>query len=170
MSKYIVAALCLLLYAYIPAEAQKLTKNETDKFLKTKIKETSWEPLAVPFKNGLRCRVRSSNESLYIEFRIILHNSFLVTEGDKIYLLFDDDESMPVECVRGGVSKLDYDPAASFWYGEYLYKLTDEVKNKILNNHVVAARVSLGNEYVVFDKVKEKNSAKLRNAIQLVTK
>ncbi|WP_276135067.1 hypothetical protein [Polluticoccus soli] len=163
----------LLLIAFVfisgSVAGQEIARNETDKYLKVKVKETTWEALAMPFKNALRFRCKMLDDRLYVEFRVTLHQAFRVDEGDEVYLLLDNDESVPVICVRGGVANYDYAPSASFWYGDYLYKITDEQKQKFLEHKVVGARVDVGGEYVTFDKVKEKNAIKFQKALTLVT-
>lgn len=160
--------LALFCFAFT-ALGQKLERDEVDKYLKTKVKETSWEPLAMPFMNALRCRCTSADDKTYIELKITAHSGFRVDEGNKVYFLLDNEESLPLTCVRGGIAKYDYDPAASFWYGSFLYLVTEEDKKKLMEHKVTGARVDLADKYLTFDKVKEKNALKLQKALTLVS-
>ncbi len=164
MKNLLLAVILLPLFSY----SQELKRNEVDKYTKSYIKETTWEPLSIPFTRALRQRIKSINENNYIELRITLHSAFRVDEGDKVYFLFDNDESISLECVRGGVADYNYSTSSSFWWGDYLYKLSPEIITAIKKHLLTGVRIGMGSEYITFDKVKEKNAVKLRRAIQLI--
>lgn len=165
MKNYIAIALCALLISLTQASAQKLIRNETDRFLKVHVKETSWEVLIMPFRNALRQRIKSIDGKKYLELRVTLHGVFRIDEGDNAYFLFDNDKSIPIKCTRGAVAGFETD----YWYGDFLYEITPEWENAVLNSNLVAVRVELADEYKVFDNAKPKNAVKLRKALLLVT-
>ena len=118
----------------------------------------------MPFKNALRFRAKQIDDVSYIEFRITTHNAFSISSGDFSYLLFDDDVSLKIECVRGGMANYEGD----YWYGDYLFKISDEIYEKVKTNYLTAARINMNTGYVTFEKVKEKNAIKFRKAIEMV--
>lgn len=150
------------------AAAQKITKNETDKFTKSRIIETSWEPIKIKFVNALRGRIRYINGGKYLEVSITLHDVFRVDEGDVLYLLFDDSLSEPIKCIRGGVADYNSYKGSSYWNCTALYRLDNDIIRLINNHNLTGVRITMADEYYVFDEVKLKNAEKLRKAIGLI--
>lgn len=163
--------LCLIIPIILPiiCEGQKIVKNENDKFLKVNIIETSWEPIKVQFVNALRFRIQSIDGKKRIEFMPTFHSVYRVDEGDLVYLLFDNDLSISLKCIRGGVANPNTYKGSTYWNGHFLYELSSEAEDAISKYDLVAVRISLGDEYYVFDDVKSKNAGKLRQALMLVS-
>lgn len=146
---------------------QKITKNEVDKFTKNTIKETSFEVLAMPFKNALRFSIRSVNDDIYIRFRVSLHQAFRIDEGDYAYLALENGTSIQLKCTKGGLA--DYlSGVGSLWVCDGSFEITKQDIEEIKQSRIIAARIDTGDYKVEFDKVKPKNDEKLKKALSLI--
>lgn len=150
--------------------AQKLSRNEVDKFTKISVKETSWEALSRPFTRVLMQRVKSMDGNIYIEFSITYSSIFRVDLDDEVIFLLTSGKTVPVKCVRGGIPSYTYSKYGSHYNLHALYKLTEANINDLLSEKVTDVRLGMGNEFDTFDHIKEKNAEKLQKALILITK
>jgi hypothetical protein len=162
-------AVILLLVNHFMGHSQKIVRDDVDKYLKIKVKETSWKVLASGLFKTLQFRCKSIDGGEYIEFELTITDAFRVADGDKIYLLLDNDESLPLACEKGGVADYYIISRISYWYGSYLYYLGSLDKDKLLAHKVTGVRVDLAGKYVTFNHVGKKDASKMQKALQLIT-
>lgn len=163
--KLIIAFLCLL---PVFASAQKLERNEIDKYTKLSVKETSWFLLKMRFASQMSCRVKQINGQRFLDLSVSFPSVFRIDEGDKAYFLFDNDSTVQLECIKGHVADYIHTQYASHWNAKALYQLSDDDYNTLQRNTLIGVRIGLGDEYDTFDNIKEKNAGKFKRALSLI--
>lgn len=153
---------------YLSACAQKLERNEQDKYTKSDIKETSWFKLKTKFTQVLACRAKKINETRYLELSISMHEVFRYDEGDIAYLLLENGTTVEIKCIRGGVADYNYDKYATYWNGKYLFALTDSDFDNLKTNKLIGVRVNLGESYLTFEGIRGVNVERLQKALTLI--
>lgn len=162
--------LLFILFLPLISSAQKIERDEIDKFLKIRFIETSLEPLKVQFVNALRFRCKNIDGEKYIETLLTFNSVCRVDNGDRMFFLFNDSISIPLECDRGEVARYHYSKYGSYWTLNARYKLTKEAEDAIKRYNLTAIRVGMAGEYYVFEDIKLKNSEKLKKALVLVSR
>lgn len=162
----IIITVAFLFIAHIGL-GQKLIVNGVDKFTKNYVKETSLEVIAMPFINALRFRMKSIDGTKYVIFKLSIHDVFSIREGDPVFLLLANDNSIELRCNKGTIAE-KLSGSGNLWYGEGWYSITDDQMEKISASPIVAIRIDTGDSYVSFDKVKDKNYKKFIKAYSLI--
>lgn len=147
--------------------AQKLKINKYDKFLKKQVKETTWFRLDVKFSELLAARLKKIDSNSYIELSMSFHGAFHVNEGNTAIFLLDDESTITLACVRGGVSDYNYNKYASYWNGKFLYAITQDELEQFQKHILKGVRTAMGDEYMEW-AVKEKHAKMLQRAVELL--
>lgn len=144
--------------------AQKLVVNETDKFSKKAIKETSWMYVATQWKSALTVQARKVDEHTYLNFKVGLNSVFRVDEGEIMHILLSNDETLAIRCTNGEVA---YNKNGQ-WMAKSTYVLSASDIEKLKELSVAAIRVPIGsNEYTDFD-IKDRHSFDIAKSLKLL--
>lgn len=154
--------------------AQKLEKNEVDKFTKKSIKTTSWEKLIG--KGGMSSlytnfRLRKIDETIWFELKMMMNNKiYSILENDKIIFLFDNEETITlysnestVACKGCGAPGF----VGSEGYGTHTYyRLSHEAIDLFKKNTIKSVRIYNSESYVEGDT--EKANSSLLRCLELI--
>lgn len=156
--------LLVLMMMPISIYAQRIERDEVDKYTKAHIKETSWFILKMRFASQLSCRLKKINDNYRVELSVSYPAAFNVSEGNHIIMLFDDEVTIKLNCVRGGVGHYVYSKYASYWNEKLLYEISQSDMKLLTTKSLIGVRIELGGEYDEFEGIKEKNQIKLQSA------
>jgi len=154
------SSICLL--TTVETYAQKLEKDETDKFTKNVIKATSWEKLTG--KGGMSAlftnfRIKKVNEIIWFELKMMMNNEiYSISENNEIIFLFENNETLTlynnefqVACKGCGAPGF----VGSEGYGTHTYYiLTKEQINIFKKNIIKSVRIYNTDTYVEGDCTK----------------
>ncbi|MFM9008508.1 MAG: hypothetical protein ACKORE_08005 [Bacteroidota bacterium] len=166
--------LIALMYVTSTPNAQKLEKNEVDKFTKKSIKATSWEKLIG--KGGMSSlytnfRLRKIDETIWFELKMMMNNKvYSILENDQIIFLFDTEETLTlysnestVACKGCGAPGF----VGSEGYGTHTYyRLTKEAIEMFKKNTIKSVRIYNSETYVEGDT--EKANSALMRCLELI--
>ncbi|MEZ4721296.1 MAG: hypothetical protein R2813_05395 [Flavobacteriales bacterium] len=176
MAKLILSSFIILTAQLVLA--QKIKKDEVDKFLGTHIIETSWEPIFKEDKLGgskwWNVRIRKIDELMILDCKFIMNSSvfsvneksplmILFTNGDKVELYPDKFE---VTCEGCGATGNTYSGVPRLHVG---YKLTDTQQKSLNLLAVEAFRLYTADGYYE-GEVKSANASNISALINLVNK
>lgn len=140
----------------IMAMAQKIEKNEIDKFTKQRLVETKMETLAKfnkwkSFKadnTRLNIGVRFCNGEWLFPALIILDDCEKVIEGNGVLFLLDNGETIISTTAYTGIFESSQEPGSHLWmFNTVLYIDQDDV-DKLRNYKITDIRISvLGKNY-----------------------
>lgn len=162
--------LSFMMFVTFSLFAQKIKKNEIDRFTNTKVIETSTERLYSKtfmlsgFSDILECCVRKTGDSYTMPTNILTPDVVKFTENDGIIILLDNKETVILKTSYTGISGQPW--AKGYWF-ETCFELTPDQIEILKNNKVVAIRVSYLGGYYDYD-VKGKNQSKISKMIKLV--
>ena len=158
-------ALCIIFFC-INANAQKLKKNELDKFTKEHIKETSYENIwrNAMFGGLIEAKIRKSNDDITLWLYLHLTNSFIIGLDYKSYLLLQNDSSIILKCIAGTVGNA----SKHVWHGQAGYRISLEDAKALSESPLKAIRIDFGDKYDTYT-IKEHNATAIRDMLKLVT-
>jgi hypothetical protein len=165
----------LLLFLCSNVVGQKLVINKTDEFTGKKVKETSVESLAQPFKMSgytYKFSFKRINEDIYFNLRIMsLSNSvFAIKDGD-VLMLKTADTVIKLSNIEYSISKkggAGPGLSSSGSEGVSLYfPLTNESIEMIKNKPIVKVRLYTTNGYTEQD-VKTAADKRIKDALALI--
>lgn len=174
MKKYISIISILFLASINEISAQKLEKNEIDKFTKKSIKATSWEPLIG--KGGMSAlytnfRIRKIDEKVWFELKMMMNNEiYSILENDQIIFLFENESTLTlhnnestVACKGCGAPGF----VGSEGFGTHtIYKLTKEDIETFRMNKLIGVRIYNSESYVEGEITKA--NASLKKCLDLI--
>lgn len=168
--------LFLLLLSPAFANAQKLVKDETDRFTKEKVKETDWNKLVFKGMNAVRLMAKSANNKVSIDFKLAQHGNKVLTvqEGDYVMLLLDDDNSLKLKIAASSLSQTDLGQKRQNKNLDFesLFIPTDVLSDddvKALSSHnVKAIRIYLSNKAPMEFEVADKFHDAVKECVKLV--
>ena len=153
--------------------AQKIIKNEVDKYTKNHVITTSKEVL---YRNAItggwmKCSMSqknmtsSGNTYNILKLHFLRSSVFSISESGYLYLVLDNDESIKIKCLSGGVSRSS---------GKYesltaSYLLTEEQFDKLTEHDVLSMRIDLLDTYIARDLAKKRRPVITRCA-KLISK
>lgn len=144
--------------------AQRLLKNEFDKFNKWQVKETSWMYISTQWKSALTVQARKVDDLVTLNFKIGLHDVFRVDEGENMQILLSNNETLTIPCTIGEVA---YSKNGQ-WMAKSTYKLSKEQIDKLTTTPVSAIRMPIGShEYSDFT-IKEKHSRDIMKCLKIL--
>src|SRR5688572_2296325 len=130
----------LLIVLSFNANAQKLLKNEVDKFNKWQVKETSWMYIATQWKSALTVQARKTDNLVSLNFKVGLHDVFRIDKGANMQILLSSDETLTIPCTIGEVA---YNKNG-MWMVKSTYELSAEQFEKLKSTSVSAIRMPIG--------------------------
>ncbi len=161
--------LMLLTLLTFSSYAQKIVRNERDKFTGSYIKETSSIDIRSKFSEALAFRLRKVDDIYQIEAFVSSMSAFRIDENDEMYLLFSDSISIPIKCLRGGVADFQNIGNVCVWELKVAYLLPDNVLAKLTSIPITDVRIGLGSKYILFERINSKHSTKLIEAAKIIS-
>ncbi|MDE5726628.1 MAG: hypothetical protein K2H94_00705 [Duncaniella sp.] len=163
--KRLKAITALLFCIYGICFAQKIEKNEIDRFTKNTIIETSSVKLLNVFgffrPHVFNCCLRKVNDLYVLPTYIMFDNeSVKITEDDGVYFLLDNDESVFLPTGYTGIT----DRRNSF---DTVYEISLENAEILKNHPITAIRITYMGGYYEHD-VAPKNKSKLIKMFSLI--
>lgn len=146
----------MILLLPIMAMAQKIDKNEIDKFTKQHLVETKMETLAKFNKwkslkadnTKLNISVRFCDGEWFFPALIVLDECKKVTEGDGVLFLLDNGETIVSITAYTGIFKSSNEPGSHLWTFNTVLYIDQEDINKLKNGKITDIRISvLGQNY-----------------------
>ena len=163
-NKVLALTSCLMLF-YGFANAQRLEKDEVDKFTKEQVRETGYENIWRNAMMGglIEAKVKSSNGDMTLWLNLHLTSSFIVMSDNKIYLLLQNDSSIALKSIAGTVGK----PTKHVWHGQVGYLITPEDAKFLRASPLKAIRIDFAGNYDTYN-IKERNSSTITDMLKLV--
>lgn len=141
----------LMILSPIMAMAQKIQKNEIDKFTKQRLVETKMETLAKFNKwkslradnTRLNIGVRFLNGDWVFPAMIVLDDCEKVTERNGVLFLLDNGETITSTTAYTGIFESSQEPGSSLWrFNTVLYVDQNDVP-KLKNGKITDIRISV---------------------------
>lgn len=170
MRNFLFFILLLPLSTHSFAQSPIIKRNEVDKFTKKHIKETSITPCA---RNGLiqqlSVQARHINGNTLLKFQLTYPTAFHISEGNTIYILFENDSTVEITCSKGELSQPSTGPYVTIWYAEAWYDITTEQIDMIKRNTINSIRVDIGDSvYTEFNSISKKLRGRLKEVLELL--
>lgn len=145
--------LLLIFTTSIFAQKCKFKINEVDEFTKNKILET--RP-AIFTSSGVGLGFSSSyslkkiNDEKYLKFKITSSSIFTLREGNKVMFKTNKEETINLKFPETIIANGSYNTSfrTTFWTGEILIPISDEINKRFQNEKIIKLRVYTGDGYV----------------------
>lgn len=147
------------------SKAQKLIKNEKDRFTQAITKVTSKEKIWRNTALGGLIDVYAQSVGGTMSLWLVIHerHSFIITAGDRLYLALEDGNSVQLNCVNGAVSKR----GENLWHGTVGYRVTEEDYEALIASTATAIRIDEGDKYIE-KEIKERLQGRIDACLKLV--
>ena len=149
MKKYLILILVLTISSL--SQAQKIKKNEVDKFTKSEIIETSIESLysvnlmGTGWCNKFEFSLRRVNGNYSMPASILMNDIVKYTEEDGVTFLLENEETVTLKTNFTGVGSESF--GKGYWF-RTSFNLSPENIEKLKNNKITAIRINyLGGKY-----------------------
>lgn len=142
--------------------AQKIEKNEVDKFTKLQLIETSMEKIGdynkwkslIPDCSEVKVAIRKSGEKWYMLAFLATNSCEKYTEDDGLVLLLDNDEVITLQTLYTGLPSSG--PYGAKWVFSTVFELTDDVVEKLKAHKIVSVRLEYLGGHKDFDIPKKR--------------
>ena len=153
---------------------QKLTKDETDDFTGSSIKETSWETFSKKSSFYSYTSFQKIDDRIFLKLKMVINggrDAYYVDEGQVLFLRMDDEDIIKLNNPKSRRSSIGEGATWLAWSGvfgiELRFKIESEILKKLKTKLVSKIRIYTDDGYVE-SKVKEKQAKKFRKLIPLI--
>lgn len=160
----------LFVFCTITVSAQKITKNEVDKFTKSQVVETSMESLysvnllGTGYCNKFEFCIRKTDTIYTMPANILMKEIVKYTENDGVTFLLDNDDVVSLKTNFTGIGGESW--AKGYWF-RTSFILSESDVNKLKEHKVTAIRINYLDGH--YDKeLKGKKQELIRNSILLI--
>jgi hypothetical protein len=165
MYKFLSAILLMMLLCST-TNAQKLVKNQRDKFTQAVVKQTSKEKIWRNTALGGLIDVYAQSSNGAVSLWLVMHVSdvFGVVKGDPLYIALNNGGSVELKCISGTVAKA----GENLWHGTVGYTVEPQDIDALIHVGATGIRVQTVSGYIE-KNIKEKHQAVIGACIKLVT-
>lgn len=159
--KQILTLAILLISAQLTA--QTIAKDETDKFTKHHLVQTSWEPVRMNGFDKLQFRLSKIDTNLFLQLRLVQPSPYAAGPEDKVYLRLENDSVAVLNIDKYGMPN----NMSGYWMAEYAYAIKPDAANLLSSAPLKDVRLTLTGGYIDYE-IKKRNQSRLQEALKLL--